>query len=284
MGQRYLEVKAEREPGVDRETGRASQQLLDAQRTADDVPKLVEDFLETVHAFEREHRPDTGEAFHDSDGRKDLYEDPNYVGFGQAGTNLIAGNLSRLGPDRQPVGPTTGHDLPDLTYLDRELVPTRSKTHEVEYEGGGKGERVRLDLLFGANYRKAEGPGGQIPVVAEVKALGDESVYYALIQGLNCCAQLSSGAQRERLSNAYESLDPELPMELWIVLAEHNSRGPEKEEMARLARQIAEQFIDAAGIGRYLAAIRCVDTEIDISFKQRDDLMSWAAAPTKAQG
>ena len=218
------------------------------------------------------------EGFYDESdrGRKELYEDPAYVGFGTAGTNLIAGNLSRPGPDGEPVGAATSPNLPDLTYLDRELVPTRSKSRKVEYDNPDGGERVRLDLLFGASEGGDSRPDELAPVVAEVKALGDESVYYALIQGLNCCAQLASAAQRKRLSAAYPRLSAECPMELWIVLAEHNSRGAEKEEMARLSYEIAQDLMGRDDIRAYLSAIRCVEAEVNIALSDREDSTTWS--------
>jgi len=278
MGRRYQAVKAEVEEGAVREIGRAEQQLRGARKTAQNPAALTDDFLDTIRLFEEIHEPNIEEGFYDggNEGRKTLYEDPAYVGFGNAGTNLIAGNLSRPGSDGQPVGASTSPDLPDLIYLDRELVPTRSRSQEVGYDDPDGGERVRLDLLFGASRYGTALKGELAPVVAEVKALSDENVYYALIQGLNCCAQLSSTAQRDRLAETYHELSAECPMELWIVLAEHNSRGPEKAEMARLAHEIVQVFMQKDGIADHLSAIRCVDAEVNIALTDRSGSATWS--------
>jgi hypothetical protein len=64
------------------------------------------------------------------------------------------------------------------------------------------------------------------------------------------------------MANAYEGLSAEGPLEVFIVLSEHNSRGEDKGAMIGLSREIAGQLIAFPGVSEVLSAIRCVDAEI----------------------
>jgi hypothetical protein len=76
---------------------------------------------------------------------------------------------------------------PDLNfaYLDREIVPTRTKP-------GRKGPKLEVDLVL-ANVMTGR------PIVSELKIASDKDPYTGLVQALAGAAQMISDSQRERL-------------------------------------------------------------------------------------
>jgi hypothetical protein len=240
MGRRYLEVHAKADSTKPWAMGeRTKSQRSLAQRDKDDIEPLALDFLSSVESFAAYEPRD--EAFHDV--RKPLGTDWHQEG--SPVTNRLAARI-------ESAGIAIKGDLPELRYLDREIVPSRT-TGERHFEEPDEGTRLRIDLLLATESR---------PVVCEVKALGDENAYYALIQGLAGVAQLAPPKQRTRMKKAYPGLSDEVPLELFIVLSRHNSRGEDKGAMADLSREIAEQLIVFPGVSEVLSAIRCVDAEI----------------------
>jgi hypothetical protein len=61
------------------------------------------------------------------------------------------------------------------------------------------------------------------------------------------------------LANSYAGLAETGPIELWIVLADHNSRGTDKAAMLELTREIAARLLKRPSISETFAAINCVD-------------------------
>lgn len=240
MGDRYLGVhaKAKRARPWKRGERTAHQRSL-AERDLKNVAALASVFGQSVDRF-TDYRPRKNEPFYpprDPDALK------RWRGPGKPNTSRLAARIEKQGV-------RTGGKLPSLSYIGRELVPSRT-TSPSRFEKS-LGTKLRLDLLFSNR--------GQ-PVVAEVKAVSDENVYYALIQGLAVCAQLAPGAQRKRLSGEYE-LAKTGPLELWIVLASHNSRGEDKAAMVNLARDIAEGLLLEKPVASVLSRIACVEAEI----------------------
>ena len=206
MGGRYLEVHAKAEPPrVWKRGERTAHQRSLAERDLEAIDSLAGDFIQSVERFEGYQPRD--QAFYDE---RDPDALKGWLDQGDPTTDRLAARIERDGVETQS-------PLPALTYIDRELVPSRT-TGPAHFEHP-EGTKIRLDLLFSIK--------GQ-PVVAEVKALGDENAYYALIQGLAACAQLAPSAQRKRLRKRYGDLKVDGPVQLWIVLANHNSRGRDK--------------------------------------------------------
>jgi hypothetical protein len=239
MGERYLEVQAHAETTSPWKRGeRTAHQRELAERDLANVDSLAEDFMFSVEKFAA-YRP-RDESFHEERAALDeQWHQP-----GDPVTNRLAARM-------QAKGIKVSDDLPELRYLDRELVPSRT-TSPSRFERP-EGTKLRLDLLLSAGKR---------PVIAEVKALSDENAYYALVQGLAVCAQLTPAAQRERLANSYSGLAETGPIELWIVLADHNSRGTDKAEMLELTREIAVRLLQRPSISTTFAAINCVDAAL----------------------
>jgi hypothetical protein len=52
---------------------------------------------------------------------------------------------------------------------------------------------------------------------------------------------------------------------LWIVLADHNSRGEDKKAMVGLARDISEALLAQESVRRWVNEIRCVEAELPAS-------------------
>jgi hypothetical protein len=236
MGERYLEVHAAADPNRPWRRGeRTAFQRKLAERDLDQIELLADDLAESVDRFSAyQPRP---EPFHDArEPLRDAWHEE-----GPPVTNRLAARLERDGVE-------TVDPLPPVTYLDRELMPSRA-TGPSRFEQP-KGTRIILDLLFAAGPR---------PVIAEVKAQSDENAYYALIQGLAACAQLAPPAQRQRLSDHYKPLTASGPLALWIVLADHNSRGRDKRALIDLSREIAAGLLARESVTRWVAEIACID-------------------------
>lgn len=239
MGHRYLEVQAEGDPANPRGRGERTEfQRRLAERDLEQLDDLAGDFGRSVEQFAG-YRP-RKEGFHD--GRAPL--GPAWHEQGSPTTNRLAARL-------ETAGVQVDSNLPHVAFLDRELTPSRT-TSPSDF-AQPKGTVITLDLLLSA---------GAQPVVAEVKAGGDESAYYALIQALTACAQLAPPAQRQRLAEHYPTLGTSEPLALWIVLSEHNSRGEGKAKMLKLARVIAAGLLEHRSVSTWISEIRCVNAEL----------------------
>ena len=255
MGYRYLKVQAEAPDGTEWEKGeRIREQLRLAKLDAspDGSVALAADFLESIDRFDT-YEPRQEPFYPKKRERLTQYERKESPDA-EPSTSRLAAAIEEEDERGEILGVETEMGLPDLLYLDRELVASRTSSPS-EYEDSA-GTVVRLDLLFSATGK---------PAIAEVKAGGDENVYYALIQGLASCAQLAPEKQRQRLSREYPALSEDGPLELWIVLFEHNSRGEEKREMVGLANEIAEGLMSDDRVTEHLGAIRCVEANLPAS-------------------
>jgi hypothetical protein len=242
MGRRYIEAHAVPEPPHRWATGdRTAYQRALAQEDLEDPSALARDFLTSVSQFGH-YTPREGEGFHDRGTASSL---DAYRGAGKPSTNRLAARLESGGP------PLSAPSLPTVSYVDRELTPSRT-TSPSEFENR-LGTSIILDLLLRA---------GSQPIVAEVKADSDENAYYALIQGLAACAQLAPQAQRARLAQMHPDLASGGPLQLWIVLAGHNSRGRDKCALKNMSSKIAAELLRAEGVSGYLSTIACVDAVI----------------------
>ena len=241
MGRRYIEVQAEVEPAhIWAQGDRTAYQRALAQEDLENPSALASDFLASVRQFER-YLPRAREAFYDARPATSLerWREP-----GTPSTNRLAARL-------ETHGARVTSPLPEVSYVDRELTPSRT-TSPSHFEDG-LGTRIILDLLLRAGNR---------PIVAEVKAGGDEHAYYALIQALAACAQLAPPAQRARLAEKYPDLAPSGPLQLWIVLADHNSRGRDKGELVTMSHDIAAAVLRVDGVSQHLSTIACINAAI----------------------
>jgi hypothetical protein len=239
MGERYLEVHAVADPDKPWSLGeRTAFQRGLAERDLEQIEKLAADFAASVESFSA-YRPREEPFFEAHEPLGDAWREE-----GAPVTNRLAARLETDGLE------VTG-SLPPVTYVARELTPSR--TTSPSNFGRPQGTKITLDLLLGAGTR---------PVVAEVKAQSDENVYYALIQGLAACAQLAPPAQRHRLATYCPPLDASSPLALWIVLADHNSRGEDKKAMVGLAKDISEALLAQERVTRWVNEIRCVEAEL----------------------
>lgn len=261
MDSRYRELHGKRETGE-----RTAFQLDLAKRDKDHPEQLVGDFLYSVQEAGR-FQPNEGERFHGGrkagalDGARERFQSgkskvPN--------TYLVAAGMIDHG--------IACEDLPEVIYVDREIKPGRIT--------GATGETETLtdittDLILATKL-------GQ-PVICEVKAKNDQNAYYALIQGLAACAQLSSGSQRERLAehsewaqktlvaqgkggrtpDEYVPVLAEGPMELWIVLVEHADHGEEKTALREIATELASKLTDNEEVAETVSRIRIVEADLE---------------------
>jgi hypothetical protein len=114
-----------------------------------------------------------------------------------AATKDVAVRLAPIGTRHEVNAGTSGvdGDTLDFTYLDRELVTTRTTSSRRQPHIQLPDHQLRLDLLLAS-------PGG-VPIVGEIKIKRDRDLSYALIQALASVALLSTPDQVIRLATHY---------------------------------------------------------------------------------
>lgn len=148
------------------------------------------------------------------------------------------------------------------TYADRELVPLRTAGQDPATSALSRASR-RLDLLL----RDSDGT----PVVAEVKAKGDQHPFYGMVQVLLLAAQLASQAQRSRLATFHGMKGG--PMDVCLVLAanaryffepvEGWTRKPKfKPDLTTEAARLCEGFAEDPRSHAYVRSIIWLDAEM----------------------
>jgi hypothetical protein len=99
----------------------------------------------------------------------------------------------------------------DFSYLDRELLITRTTAARRQDGFAPPDHALRLDVLLASNDGS--------PVVGEIKIKRDRDLTYALIQALACVSLLATAHQRARLQTHYgERLETGGPRRFGIYL------------------------------------------------------------------
>jgi hypothetical protein len=185
-------------------------------------------------------------------------------------TSSIAWWLADKDPQlRHPDGSEVG-----MRYVDRELVPLRTQGYGEDMSSRSRRSR-RLDLLL----RASEGR----PVIAEVKAKTDQHPFYGFIQALMHVSQLSSPAQRKRLSACYPDLQTSGPVDVCLILAGNAhyffepqdgwKRKPKfKPQLADEARRLCEGLTSDRRAEQFVRTIRWLEGSMvcgNLVFSQR---------------
>jgi hypothetical protein len=151
-----------------------------------------------------------------------------------------------------------------ITYVERELVPTRT-TGEAEYSNGEGARRlIRFDLLL----------AGELPILSELKLPKDNaSAFYALIQLLTAMSEMASQSQRYRLWQHYADRLSAYPrgtrFDLFLIFYRFNCRSKPKMEILNLTDRLARQLLTFKEINSHVRQIVALDSD----WPGREDLV-----------
>jgi hypothetical protein len=160
---------------------------------------------------------------------------------------------------KAPVKVEGAPDL-DFAYLDREIVPTRTRpAREFDSEDGAS---LRIDLLL------ADAATGR-PIIGELKIATDKDPYTGLVQALAAAAQMLSAGQRRRLTEHSErpglreriaplrlaGIEDESLLDVYVLLADFPDFGRDRFEQMKRAEVLARE-LESRRLCRGLGRIR----------------------------
>jgi hypothetical protein len=126
----------------------------------------------------------------------------------------------------------------DFQYVNREISTIR--TTKTSFASGKSGKSSGLGGLdfIGWNFN------AQLPILGEIKVLDDENPFFALIQLLTYCSELSTESQIERIKATKlfgDNIFNGIPFYLYIVLSNYNSSKTEtKNELLAMTLELAQ--------------------------------------------
>lgn len=145
----------------------------------------------------------------------------------------------------------------DFDFVDREVVPSRTKPRTVFTDGSPAQNQPRVDALL---VNRSD----RLPIVAEIKVSRDKTPFVALVQALAGAAQLVTKAQRDRLQAQYPSACFEFGVtaeviDIYLIFA--NPPGPARywHELRRCTSRLAEDLVE----GRMVRRIALIDAAYD---------------------
>lgn len=233
--------------------GVSQRERLDrAERMIAHPDQLAKRFAQSVASFEKafDH---VDEEFYEKvargkiGGRKALPKKPK----GISSTLEVAARLSGSGVRR-----VLGADELDFTYVDRELVPARTKSGATFAGGGSIRTAPRLDLLLAS-------ADGRLPIVAEVKVAMDKDPFFALVQALTLSAQLATPSQFERLRRCYgQRLATASQLDIYLLLANTPAAATHWFDLREAADRLSRRLIETPEITRSVRRIAALDLDL----------------------
>jgi hypothetical protein len=152
-----------------------------------------------------------------------------------------------------------GHPVP-FTFVDYDISPFRTTGSESEEGRSGSGAGG-IDLLLAAS-------DGSLPVIVEIKAPGDTSLFMAFVQALTYAVEMSTPAQRSRLDRAYPDRFRWFADGPWVdlcLLTVHSKCDERSEEFVRLTHQLCDAtVIPATAIGDLVRSVDCFEVTFNI--------------------
>lgn len=145
----------------------------------------------------------------------------------------------------------------DFDFVDREVVPSRTKPKTVFTDGSSAQNQPRVDALL---VNRSD----RLPIVAEIKVGRDKTPFVALVQALAGATQLVTKAQRDRLQAQYPSARFEFRVAaefIDIYLMFVNPPGPARywHDLRRYTSRLADDLVE----GRMLRRIKMFDAVYD---------------------
>lgn len=150
----------------------------------------------------------------------------------------------------------------DFTFVDREIIPSRttSKARFLSGESANRGKR--LDWLL----KNADGT----MIVAEVKVATDKNSFFALIQCLMYAAELVTDSQQKRMAQWYNGTfrfpdlndkgDPSAPVcDIYLVLHRYNFDDDLLSKLFQCTRQVSRKLMEHEAVSGYIRRIACLE-------------------------
>ncbi|MEZ6088254.1 MAG: hypothetical protein R3C05_09570 [Pirellulaceae bacterium] len=147
----------------------------------------------------------------------------------------------------------------DFVFVDRELVPARTTATLTSRTEIGR-------IEFGVSDWLLANAHDQLPIIAEVKVVRQESLY-ALVQLLMGAAELATLSQLTRLSRHYPDRfkfpvaegrmgDVQGPvMDLYIIVNNYNPNSGPRQEILETTSELAWQLVMQEGVSMYIRKI-----------------------------
>lgn len=221
--------------------------------------QLADEFADSVAAFDSFS---TSQPFFDPDPDRDEGKNPK----SDARTYGWAMAIKKQG--RVDV---EGEDELAFTYVEREVVPTRTRPASQFTDNGGKQVRVDLILANAATGR---------PIIAELKIATDKDPFTGLVQALAGASQLVSPQQRRRLTSLRKgvaSVDREPLVDIYVLLGRFPARGRHRFDQLARATAIAEELENQSAIQRHVGCIRILALE-----RSNNQVTATRTLPTRA--
>ncbi len=223
------------------------QRLERAEQLIRRPTSLAEAFSESRQQFASFDHAD--EDFYDPvPPRTALPKNPKGLGS----TVEVAARLSGGGRKR-----VLGDDRLSFSYIDRELVPSRTKSGAVFADGKSIRSGLRLDLLL-ANHHDG------IPIIGEVKVAQDKDPFFALIQALTHAAYLSTPSQLKRLARVYSKKKIKVgkKLDVYLLLAQAPAAATYWFELREAARRLAARLVEQKSLTDGVRRIAAVDLDL----------------------
>jgi hypothetical protein len=176
-------------------------------------------------------------------------------------TKDVALRLAPIGTPHQILAGASGVDAGtlDFTYLDRELVTTRTTSSRRQPNVQLPGHQLRLDVLLAAH--------DGVPIVGEIKIKRDRDVSYALIQSLACVSLLSTPHQVSRLATHYaphlaapHSENP--PFRIYLIAVPRTDRATYLSELDAIAHELATAVVELPVVGSIVRQVAKITADL----------------------
>ncbi len=164
------------------------------------------------------------------------------------------------------LGPPTAHhhvegttelglaqDALDFTYLDRELLLTRTTTTHRQGGFAPPEHSLRLDVLLASI--------DQAPIVGEIKIKRDRDLTYALIQALACVSLLATANQRARLQSHYEEIMAPShlrPFDIYLIAVPRTSGDTVLTQLDSIAPRLAGELLELEPISAVVRRVALI--------------------------
>jgi hypothetical protein len=151
-----------------------------------------------------------------------------------------------------------GQPVP-FSFVDYDISPFRTTGSESEEGRPGSGAGG-IDLLLAAS-------DGSLPVIVEIKAPGDTSLFMAFVQALTYAVEMATPAQRIRLNRAYPRRFCWPFQAPWVdlcLLTVHSKHDERSEEFVRLTHHLCDATVTpATAIGGLVRSVDCFEVILD---------------------
>ncbi len=238
---------------------------------AKNTQKLADQFCRSVKHFESYENRD--EKFYDGANRKKL----------ESSCDKITSTLDAAVQINKTECTVRGKDELNFLYVDREIVPARTKGGAFEYHESSSHNRSADLLLKNAKDNR--------PIIGEIKVKADANPFLALIQLLLHAAEMVTQNQVQRLKNSYPDEDFQTEKDdcpgydLYLVMFGYekhlssNNKSSVKlwEDLLKYTETISQDLVKCKNFRKYVRRIVCLNLpegeSVDQGFKLGKEML-----------